>query len=209
METEWPTPERAGTGVTAPPRPADARRPVQVIHLMALVAAVALSIVLVPDLMKALMSIDSKSWWNGRTYVMNVTTLTLAVWSPILAALALAENGSRSDVRSYGTGAVFAASVAVILLAARSAVGAVPFGVGSKQGFATGVQAFLWQAPPTASAAVVAVWLVLAWTGAGRRPKGWLEYLGLALGVSWVVWCYTCPLLLLLNTPWLNDRLPL
>lgn len=209
METEWSTPERVETRVSVLARPADTRRPMKLIHLMALVGAVALSIVLVPKLAKTIKDIDPSTWWNGSTYVFNVTTITLVVWTPVSTVSALIDGRRQPGwaARSYGTAAVFAASVALVLLATRKAVEAIPFVGGSQGKLMPSIQTFLWQSSPTVTATVTAVWLVLAWTGAGRRPAGWLEYLGLVLAAAWVVWCYAGPLLSLSNFSFLNERI--
>ena len=43
-------------------------------------------------------------------------------------------------------------------------------------------------APAATAAAIVAVWLILALTRAGRRPSDWFDCFCLLFGLLWVLW---------------------
>ena len=67
----------------------------------------------------------------------------------------------------------------------------------------------LWQLlehAPEVSGAIVAVWVVLALTGAGRKPSNWLEILRLIFGVLWVVWYFVHYWMFFADLPWLKGE---
>jgi hypothetical protein len=59
-------------------------------------------------------------------------------------------------------------------------------------------------APDVAATAIVAVWLILALSGAGRRPSNWLEIVGCILGYLWIVWYLLSYFLMFVTWPWLS-----
>jgi hypothetical protein len=76
---------------------------------MALVVAVALTLVVPPALMKAIMRSEGPdALWGRHEYVDGVTALALTSWTVVLAPLILVWNRSRlrRASRSYGTSAV-------------------------------------------------------------------------------------------------------
>jgi len=99
--------------------------------------------------------------------------------------------------RSYGAAAAFAGgagvafvfidSLALTLVAGRVNPRSALF---PRSPSAEVLLRFLSQLPPGAACAVAGAWLILALTGEGRRPSGWLEWLGLGLGLFWVVWLF-------------------
>ena len=69
-------------------RQARTRRPLRLLDLMALVAAVALTLVAHP-LMKAVVPADSHDTWDRRQYVVHLISLVLSFWTATLLALVL------------------------------------------------------------------------------------------------------------------------
>ena len=91
-------------------------RPLRLLHVMVLVAAVAVTLFIAPNLMQAIMTAyGPASSWNRRMYLVGVTSIALVCWTLILVPFALF--GScyrlRRASRSYGTAAVFAAAAAL------------------------------------------------------------------------------------------------
>jgi hypothetical protein len=207
MKPELPAPTRE-TGNAEDGRKADAlhpprsahrvrRRPLRLFHLTTLVAAVALTLVISPALMTLIMK--PASGWGRREQLAYMTSLALTFWTPILALIALV--GDRSRLRrvgrSYGLSAVFAAASAILLLFVRGLNSGV-------LGYLRGYRVFPWlpeslfsypamrivrEAPAGAAAAVVAVWLILGLTGAGRKPSDWFDCFCFLFGLLWVLWC--------------------
>jgi hypothetical protein len=68
----------------APPDPA--RRPLRVLDLMALVAAVAMTLIS-PSVMKAIIPTDSHNNWDRRQYVAHLVALVMIWWSAALSSL--------------------------------------------------------------------------------------------------------------------------
>jgi hypothetical protein len=182
-----------------PPRPAQRvrRRPLRLFHLMTLVAALALSLAISPALMTLIMK--PASGWGRREQLAYMTSLAMTLWTPILALIALVGDRSRlrRAGRSYGLSAVFAAASAILLLLFRGLNSGV---LGSLRGY----RAFPWfpeslfsypamrivrEAPAGAASAVIAVWLILGLTGAGRRPSVWFDRFCFLFGLFWVLWC--------------------
>jgi hypothetical protein len=188
------------------------RFPLRLVHLMALVAAVAVTLVVAPALLKAIMK--PLSGMGPQEVLFHTTSLALILWTPILAVIAVIRNRSRlrRASRSYGTSAVFAAASAVCLLLVH---GLIATWLGSFRGFSvfrvTGsslklmaIQLVGYRAPPSSATAIIAVWLILALTGAGRKPSGWLEILSFLFGLLWVLWYFVGYLVLYYTKlPWL------
>src|SRR5262249_3323479 len=120
---------------------------------------------------------------------------------PILALIALVGDRSRlrRAGRSYGLSAVFAATSAILVLFVRGVNSGV---LGSLRGYrafpwfsSTGslfsypAQRIVYEVPAGAAASIGAVWLILASTGAGRRPSDWFDRFCFLFGLSWVLWC--------------------
>src|SRR5437868_903922 len=97
------------------PRPTQRvrRRPLRLLHLIALVAAAALTLVISPALMKLIM--QPASGWSRWELLAYRTSVALTFWTPILALIAVIGNRSRVGriSRSYGISAVFAAAAAI------------------------------------------------------------------------------------------------
>jgi hypothetical protein len=202
-ESPAPTPERdnlVGVGVSGashPPGPAQRvrRRPLRLIHLIVMVATVAVALTLTPFLMKVIEQPFAGWDWDERLY--HQISLTLTFWTPILALIAAIGNRYRvrRASRSYGTSAVFAAAAAIILLLVKGVIEAIPGFPGgapiiasSLSHFSPAARRLVNEAPEGASAAIVAVWSVLALTGAGRRPSDWFDRICFLLGLLWVLW---------------------
>jgi hypothetical protein len=98
---------------------------------------------------------------------------------------------------SYGLSAVFAATSAILVLLVRGMNSGV---LRSLRGY----RAFPWfpdslfsypaqrivrEPPAGAAASVVAIWLILGLTGAGRRPSDGFDRFCFLFGLSWVLWC--------------------
>lgn len=197
-----------------PPRPTQRarRRRLRLLHLMALVAAVALTFIITPSLMKLITQPTSGWLWDERLYCQ--ISLTLTFWTPILALIAAIGNrsGFRRASRSYGTSAVFAAVTALIVLLVKRLIAGLP---GSPRGvpilpffrfpgsyFNPAARRLVVEAPESASTAIVAVWLILACTGAGRGPSDWFDRLCFLFGLLWVAWYLGGDFILLLPGTW-------
>jgi hypothetical protein len=105
-----------------PPYPMERvhRRPVRLLDLMVLVAAVALTFTS-PATMKAIVPAEWLSDWERRDYLIGLVSLVLSLWTAILVPLALLGNCHRlrRASRDYGTAACFASAAALLLLVAR------------------------------------------------------------------------------------------
>ncbi len=205
-------PEASNGGVAA-------RRPLLLLHLMALVAAVALTLVAPPALMQAVMrSFGPMSSWNRQMYLDGVITLALGLWTVALGPLALVANRRRlrEAACSYGASTAFSSAVALGFLLASKAVDQFgtwsifgwPAGLASRDIYLNTLGGMLHEIPKVEAAAVVTVWSILALAGVGRRPSGWAGALGLILGICWVAWCLVGRMVLLLDSPWLRGEVP-
>ena len=183
----------------APGPPGPGRRPLLLLHLMALVAAVALTIVVPPAFMRAVMrSYGPESSWNRFMYLDGVTTLALTSWTVLLAPLVLVANRSQlqESGRSYGTSALFAAASALSFFIGATAFEKVstwmisgwPIEWFTIAPYLQMLGGILWMIPHVAAAAIVAAWSILALSGVGRRPSSWPEILCLILGLCWIAW---------------------
>jgi hypothetical protein len=191
------------------------RRPLHLLDLMALVVAVALTLVS-PALMRAIIPAESHNTWDRRQYVSNLAALVMIWWTATLVPLVLSALHSRPRraIRSYGHAAVLASATtglflvlrhapAVILLA--TGVGLSPLGL-----FESRLFDILENAPDAFAASVVAVWTILALTGTGRWPSNWFERLGCLVGWTWIVisiltsivWIGPIPWVMRSGIPW-------
>jgi hypothetical protein len=173
---------------------------------MALVAAVALTLVS-SGIMKAIIG-DSLHNWDRRQYVAHLSALVVIWWTVALVPLVLSGARLRYASRNYGSAAILASATTALLLVMRQApvvvllaltVGWSPSGLFNHRLFDV-----LEHAPAATSAAVAAVWTVLALTGAGRRPSNWLERLGCVVGGTWVVLGILSLLVYYVQIPWLT-----
>ncbi len=62
----------------------------------------------------------------------------------------------------------------------------------------------LEHAPQFSSGAIIAVWLILALTRAGRRPANWFELLSLIFGSLCIVWFFVRYWVSYADLPWLS-----
>ena len=190
-------------------RQAQNRRPVRLLDLMALVAAVALTLVAHP-LMKAVVPADSHDTWDRRQYVVHLISLVLSFWTATLLALVL--TGPRAEIRrvcrSPGHAAILAVAATFSFLAVQQVVTALV--LGGIVGWPPGMVRFFWvfnvlePAADASAASVIAVWLSLALTRTGRASSGWLDRLGCALGLVWILWGSVNHLVWFLPIRWLQ-----
>jgi hypothetical protein len=173
----------------------------RLLHLMALVAAVAITLAVPPALMPVLRSTFSGA--DGTERLIDQISLALILWTPILAPIAVL--GDRSQLRrasrSYGISAVLASAAALLLLLVRNLSYALlpyrrgnpPFPEGGFRGggyFCPAAAQLVLEAPGGAAAAIVAVWSILALARAGRGPSDWSERFCLLFGLFWVLWYF-------------------
>jgi hypothetical protein len=165
---------------------------------MALVAALALTLVVPRSLMK--LAQQPNSGWTDREQLYYKTTLALVFWTPVVALVAvIVAIRTRSRLgrvgRSYGTAAVFAAAAANFVIVVRGLSSWLvmwyrhryPFFPEPDSYFSPTAQRLAVDAAVAAAAATVAVWLVLALTGVGRRPADWFDRFCLLFGLLWVL----------------------
>jgi hypothetical protein len=190
-------------------RQARIRRPVRLLDLMALVAAVALTLVSHP-LMKAVVPADSHDTWDRRQYVIHLASLVLSFWTATLFALVL--SGPRAEIRRAcrcpGHAALFAVAAAFSFLAVQQVVTALI--LAGIVGWPPRMVRFFWAfnvlepAADASAASVIAVWLILALTRTGRASSSWLDRLGCALGLIWILWGLVNHLVGFLPIRWLQ-----
>ena len=191
-------------------------RPLRILHLMVLVAAVALTIYIAPALTQAIMrAYGPTSSWNRRMYLVGATSTTFVCWTGVLMPLSLLGNRRRRRraARCYGNASVLAAGASLCLLFAAHAFNALLQIIYSGAAFSEFGLDYalqrLWQLlehAPEVSGAIVAVWVVLALTGAGRKPSNWLEILRLIFGVLWVVWYFVHYWMFFADLSWLKGE---
>jgi hypothetical protein len=197
--------------------PKPARRvpgpPLRLIHLMTFVAAVALTLVVPSSLMNLIQ--QPLSGWGPTEQLAYKITLALIFWTPIVALVAvILAIRTRSRVgrvgRSYGTAAVFAAAAATFLLVVRSLsssliewyfVGILPFRYRGSYWTPKATRLAI-DAPAATATAIVAVWLILALNGVGRRPADWFDRFCLLFGLLWVLWYLGRDAFLVIPTLW-------
>src|SRR5262245_16917279 len=97
---------------TQPPEPTRRvrRGPMRLLHLMVLVAAVALTLVIAPGLMHVIRQL--LSGWGRSEQLAYKTDLALLIWTPVLTLIVVIANRRRIRrvCRSYGTASVIAAA---------------------------------------------------------------------------------------------------
>jgi hypothetical protein len=185
------------------------RRPLRLLDLMALVAAVALTLV-APAIMRAIIPAESHHNWDRRQYVIHLTALVVFWWTAMLVVLALI--GSRSNLRRTcrqpGHAALFAVAGAFLFLGVQQLAMAIV--MGGVIGWPSNVLNYYWvfnilePAADVSGASVVAVWLILALTRAGRRSSNWFDRLGCVLGMIWILLGLVNHLVWWLPIPWLT-----
>jgi hypothetical protein len=184
------------------------RRPVRLLDLMALVAAIAFTLVS-PAIMRAIIPAESLHNWDRRQYVAHLASLVMIWWSAALVPLV--PSGSRPGIgrvaRSYGCAAILASTLAILFLVLRQAPAVILFsaGVGSSPlgVFKPRLFDILEHAPDACASAVVATWTILAMIKAGRWPSNWLERLGCFVGWMWIVMGFLSLLVWVVPIPWL------
>ena len=172
----------------APPR---TRRRLLLLDLMAVVAGVALTLIS-PAIMRTIIGAKMLLSWDRRQYVEHLGSLVLFWWTAMLVVLVLiiSHRNLRRVVRQPGHAAVVAVAVAFALLGVQQAVSALAMAAvagwpGSKYFW---VFAILERAGEASGAAVAAVWVILAVTGARRTSSDWFDRLCCGVGLVWVLW---------------------
>ena len=198
---------RRASGCRTPRATSEAKRTrhglFRLLHLMALVAAAALTLIVTPALMPVvrspLMTASGKQLFIRR--LADQTSLALIFWTPILVLIAVSGNapapggsaarmGSRRSWRrrqlyfssSFGAcaGRCFISGTPAVL----PVVSVIPKGAN----YCPTVEKIVDSAPEGAAAAIVAVWSILALTRVGRWPSDWFERFCVLFGLLWVVW---------------------
>jgi hypothetical protein len=185
------------------------RRPLRVLDLMALVAAVALTLI-APAIIRAIVPARSLQAWDRRQYVAHIVSLALFWWTLTAAALALIEDrrNLRHACRRPGHAAIFAVTAAFLFLVLQRVVSALL--LAGVIGWPPGMIPYFWlfaileQAPHAAAASVVTVWLLLATINVERSRSDWFDRLGCVVGSVWVLWGLTNQLIWHLPIPWLT-----
>ena len=195
--------------------PARTMRPplIRVFHLMVLVAAVAVTLVAAPAVMKAIIEADPVSSWTGKMYVISLITTMFTVWTPFLVPVTLLGSGRPLTVacRSYGTSAVLAAAIALAFAFAAKAAELLAGGLSGVSGppdwtsILLALRGMQYDLPKLVASAIVATWLILGLSGAGRKPSQGFEILGLCFGAIWTGWSVLGPILYLLPIPWIES----
>jgi hypothetical protein len=192
-----------------PPKPARQarRRPLHLLDLMALVAAIALTLVS-PAIMKAIIPAESHHNWDRRQYLAYLAALVMIWWTVTLIPLVLTgdRRGLRHIIRGYGSAAILAAATTALFLVIREApvvillvtgAGSSPLGL-----FKPRLFEILEHAPDASAASVVAVWTMLALTRTGRWPSNWFERLGCLVGWTWIVMGFLSLIIWRVSIPW-------
>jgi hypothetical protein len=178
-----------------PEQPAQ-RRPLRPLDMMAVVAAVAMAFVIPPNVFWAI--IKPPAGMIPRDGLNYEISLALSLSTLLIALIAVIANLSQSrwPIGSYGTSAVFAAAAAIFLHAVQGLGSALfwlyyhgfPIFQFRDSYYSHTTWRFVEEAPAGAAAAIAAVWLILALTGAGQRPSGWFETFCFYFGPLWVLW---------------------
>ncbi|MDG3007955.1 hypothetical protein [Paludisphaera mucosa] len=195
-----------GLGDDGPPDGSIARRRFGPSQLVLFAAMAALTLAVPPLVYEMLKQPHSPlhpmgPWERGAYMLLSA----LAVWTLILAAIPLAggRRGLRRAARCYGYTAAYASAAAMLLLFLDEIVSkAIPYVRGAP--FPPGAPwqvlgklAFPWpgtwyshelwkvvvEGNGATAAAVVGAWAALALSGAGRRPTGWFDRIGVLMGV--------------------------
>src|SRR5262249_30052960 len=137
-----------------------------------------------------------------------LAALVMIWWTMTLAPLVLSgdRRGLRRAIRGYGSAAVLAAATTAMFLVMREvpAVILLLTGAGSSPmgSFKPGGFEGLEHAPDASAASVIAVWVMLALTGTGRRPSNWFERLGCIMGWTWIAMGFLSLLIWIVSIPW-------
>ena len=197
-----------------PPNSPSPLRPWRLLDLMGLVAAVAFTLVS-PSLMKAIIPAKSHDSWDRRQFVLHLAAMILAWWTATLLVLALYDPREqfRERCRTPGIAAVVAVAAALVFLGLRQVVTAL---VMTGHQLASGIKpdggilSFGWlfgileRAPDSAGSAIVAAWLVLGITRAGRSDSSRIGRLGRVLAWAWLLVALLSFLVWRLPIPWLT-----
>ena len=187
-----------------PPR---TKRPILLLDLMAIVAAVAFTLIS-PAIMRTIIGAKSLHSWDRRQYVEHLSSLILLWWTATLLVLVFAISRSkfRRSYREPGHAAVLAVGAAFLILALQQAVSALAMvSVADWPELKYfWVFSILERAADASGASVVAVWLILALTRAGRRSSDWFDRLCCVAGLSWISWAVTHHLVWILPITWLR-----
>ena len=187
------------------------RRPVRLLDLMILVAAVAWTLVS-PRIMNAIIPAQSLPTWDRRQYVHHLGSLVLLGWTASFAILTLgdAARRGRRSLRGYAPAAMVAVLTSGLFLLALQIpvmILLVVTGGGASQtnGIVwTRLFTVLQMAPSTHAGAILAVWSLLWLTRLGRRPTHWLDWSTYLLGWLWIMAEFLSMLIYYLPIPWLT-----
>lgn len=186
------------------PRPEP--RPFRVIHLMAVVAASALSLSIPPMLTDALVE-SRRSFeatvgilrhpWEPAERLAHEITVGLVLWSSALAPIGILSNRRRlrRAGRSYGVASAIGAFLGVAFLSVSVFSSGVSRSLRGRPIFPSAgsyhcpaVWDLLDVAPTGLALAVLTAWTILAVSAAGRWPSDWFEIACLAFGITCVAW---------------------
>ena len=185
------------------------RRAVHLLDLMALVVAVAFTLVS-PGIMKAIIPADSHHNWDRRQYLAHLAALAMIGWTVALLPVVLSggRRGIRRIVRGYGCAAVLAAAVASCFLLLRQVPAVILLASGSAPSplglFSPRLFDILEHAPDASAASILTAWTILALTGAGRRPSTWSERLGCLMGGAWILLGFLSLVIWFVPIPWVG-----
>ncbi|WP_422931930.1 hypothetical protein [Singulisphaera sp. PoT] len=171
-------------------------RPMRLTHLMVIVAAVALTISLVPALFTWMRKPSSS--FDYRSRAVYQTSLALILWTPSLALAAVISNRSRLRriIMSYGYSAIFVATAAILFDIVRATSAGLAsyyrgfplFPYWPESIYIRASFRFVYEASVSVPPGVVAAWTILALTRTGRRPADWFDRFCLVFGILWVFW---------------------
>lgn len=184
-----------------------AGRPLYLLDLMALVAAVALTII-APGVMKAIIPAESHHNWDRRQYLAHLAALVMIEWTITLVPLLLigGRRRLRRTIRNYGSAAILAPAMALLFLVARQVPAVILIAAGAASSplglFSTRLFDILEHAPDASAVAVVTAWTILALTRLGRWPTNWFERLGCLFGWTWIVMGVLSLLIWIVSIPW-------
>lgn len=171
-----------------PPR---TRRRLFLLDLMAVVAGVALTLIS-PAIMRTIIGAELLERWDRRQYVEHLGSLVLFWWTAMLILLVLfvSRGNLRRAARQPGHAAVLAMAVAFAFLGVQQVVPAVAMVTIDDWPLSKYFWVFdiLERAADASAAAVAAVWVTLAVTGARRASSGWFDRLCCGVGLIWLFW---------------------
>lgn len=192
-----------------PPRSAERapQRPLHLLDLMALVAAVALTLIS-PAVMRAIIPAANHHNWDRRQYLAHLAALIMIWWTIILVPLVLSgdRRGLRRVIRGYGSAAILAGATAAVFLVLRQVPAVILLltrrASSPMEIFEPRLFDILEHAPDASAASVLAVWIILMLTETGRRPSSWFERLGCAMGWMWVVMGFLSLIIWIVSIRW-------